>query len=77
MNAGEIGTKRAVFGSDLEQRIKEHKEGLERRDVPTSRRPHVVTPQRRDVGSTNLKVNKWQRRDVVTSRRQRELSSHH
>ena len=33
----------------------------------TSRRHHVVTPQRRDVGSTNLKVNKWQRRDVSAS----------
>ena len=38
-----------------------------RRDVPTSRRPHVVTSPRRDVGSTNLKVNKWQRRDASTS----------
>ena len=26
--------------------------------VPTSRRPHVVTSQRRDVGSTNTIVNK-------------------
>ena len=32
----------------------------------TSRRPHVVTPQRHDVGSTNLKVNKWQRCNVAT-----------
>ena len=30
----------------------------------TSRRPHVVTSQRRDVGSTNIKVNNRQRRDV-------------
>ena len=37
------------------------------RDVPTSRRPHVVTSQRRDVGSTNVQVNKRQRRDVSTS----------
>ena len=35
----------------------------------TSRRPHVVMSQRRDVGSTNIKVNKRQRRDVSTSRR--------
>ena len=41
--------------------------------VGTSRRPHVVTPQRCDIGSTNLKVNKWQRRDASTSRRQREF----
>ena len=40
---------------------------LERRDVPTSRRPHVVTPQRRDVGSTNIKVNKLQCHDVSAS----------
>ena len=35
----------------------------------TSRRPHVGTSQRRDVGSINIKVNKRQRRDVSTSRR--------
>ena len=35
----------------------------------TSRRPHFVTSQRRDVGSINIKVNKRQRRDVSTSRR--------
>ena len=69
MNAGAVGMKRAVFGSILEQRMKVHKDGwnaatFQRRDVPKSRRPHVVTPQRRDVGSTNLKVNEWQRRDV-------------
>ena len=44
----------------------------------TSRRPNVaMSPhhegQRRDVGSTNLKVNKWKRRDASTSRRQREF----
>ena len=33
----------------------------------TSRRPHVVTSQLRDVGSTNIKVNKQQRRDVSAS----------
>ena len=33
----------------------------------TSRRPHVVTSQRRDVGSTNIKVNNRQRRDVSAS----------
>ena len=40
----------------------------------TSRRPHVVKPQRRDVGSTNIKVNKQQRRDVSTSQR-RDVSA--
>ena len=35
----------------------------------TSRRPHVVTSQRRDVGSTNIKVNNRQRRNASTSRR--------
>ena len=38
----------------------------------TSRRPHVVTSQRRDVGSTNVEVNKQQHRDVATSRCQRD-----
>ena len=40
---------------------------MERRDVPTSRLPHVVTSQRRDVGSTYIEVNKRQRRDVSAS----------
>ena len=35
----------------------------------TSRRPHVVTSQHRKFGSTNIKVNKRQRRDVSTLRR--------
>ena len=35
----------------------------------TSRLPHVVSSQRRDVGSTYIEVNKRQRRDVLTSRR--------
>ena len=39
----------------------------------TSRRPHIVTSQRRDVGSIKLKVNKWQRRDASTSRRLNEF----
>ena len=56
MNAGAIGVKKAVFGSILEQRMKLHKDGW-----------NVVTPQRRDVGSTNIKVNKRQRRDVSAS----------
>ena len=30
----------------------------------TSRRPHVATSPRRDVGSTTMQVNKKQRRDV-------------
>ena len=37
--------------------------------VGTSRRPHVVTSQRRDVGSTNIKVKNRQRRDASTLRR--------
>ena len=41
MNASEIGAKREVFGSSLEQRMKVHKDGwnvatFQRRDVPTS-----------------------------------------
>ena len=56
MNVGAIGAKRVVFGSILEQRMKVHKDGW-----------NVATFQRRDVGSTNIKVNKRQRRDVSTS----------
>ena len=66
MNAGAVGAKRAVFGSILEQRMKVHKDCW---NVATFQRPHVVTPQRRDVGSTKLKVNKWKRHDAPTSRR--------
>ena len=40
---------------------------FQRRDVPTARRPHAVTSQRRDVGSTNIEVNKRQRREVSSS----------
>ena len=39
----------------------------------TSRRPNIATSPRRDVGSTNLKVNKWQHHDASTSRRLREF----
>ena len=39
----------------------------------TSRRPNFATSQRRDVESTYKEVNKQQRRDVPTSRRQREF----
>ena len=72
MNAGAVGVERAVFRSIMEQRMKVHKDGwnvttFQHRDVPTSRRPHIVTPQRRDVGSTNIKVNKRQHRDVSAS----------
>ena len=61
VNAGAIGAKRAVFGSILEQRMKVRKDGWNvatspRRDAPTLRRPNVATPQRCDVGSTNLKL---------------------
>ena len=38
-----------------------------------SRRSHVMTSQRRDVGSTIVQVNKRQRRDVSTSRHQCEF----
>ena len=50
----------------LEQKEAVHKDGW-----------NVVTSQRLDVGSTNIKVNKRQRRDVSTSTSLRVLSSHH
>ena len=34
----------------------------------TSRHPHVMTSQHRDVGLTNVEVNKQQHRDVSMSR---------
>ena len=41
-----------------------------------SRRPHVVTSQRRDVGSTYIEVNKRQRRDVnVATLQRRDVSA--
>ena len=36
---------------------------------------NIATSQRRDVGSTRIKVNKWQRRDVSTSRRCNVITS--
>ena len=78
VNAGANELKRANFGSNLEQWKAKYEGGwsvatFQRRDIPRSRRPHVVTSQRRDVGSTNTTVNKQRRRDVATSRRQREI----
>ena len=48
--------ERAVFGSILEERVEVHKAGW-----------NIATFQCRDVGSTNIEVNKWQRRDVSAS----------
>ena len=45
-----------------------------RRDAPTSRRPHVVTPQRRDVESIYKEFNKW-RRPNVTKLQRRDVSA--
>ena len=74
VHAGAIGAKRQLLGAILEQQKAEHEDvwnvmTFQHRDVPTSRRLHVVTSQRRDVGSTTMQVNKQQRRDVSTSRR--------
>ena len=49
----ELQVERAIFGSILEQRVEVHKAGW-----------NVATSQRRDVGSTKIEVNKWQRRDI-------------
>ena len=66
VNAGADELKRANFGSKLEQWKAKHESGC-----------NVVTFQRRDVGSTNEKVNKQQRRDVSTSRRLNVVTSQH
>ena len=52
VNAGEKEVKRANFGSKLKQWKAIHE------SAGASRRPHAVTYQRRDVGSTNTTVNK-------------------
>ena len=52
VNAGEKEVKRGNFGSKLEQWKAIHE------SAGASRRSHVVTYQRRDVGSTNTTVNK-------------------
>ena len=64
VNAGETGSYGKHFGSS-ELKCKE----LAR----TSRRTNIATSQRRDVGSTNIEVNKQQRHDVSTSRRQHDF----
>ena len=64
VNAGGTGSYWEHFGS-RELKCKEL-EG-------TSRRSNVVTSQRRDVGSTKIEVNKRQRRDISTSRRQHKF----
>ena len=80
VNTSAIDVKRAGFGSVLEQREAMHKDGWnvatsQRHDVgltiyksqqaATSRRPNVVTSQRRDVPTARrLNVATSQRRDV-------------
>ena len=56
VHAGAMGAKRQLVEAMLEQHETVHKDGW-----------HVVTSQRRDVGSTTMQVNKRQRRDVSTS----------
>ena len=68
-------SKRAAVGSIFGAMGSKARKWLSRRDVPTSRRPHVATSQRHDVGSKMQKstirnVVTFQRRDVSTSRRQ-------
>ena len=43
----------------------------------TSRRPHVVTFQRRDVGSTDTEVNNQKRRNISASRRLNVVTLQH
>ena len=53
VNAGADEVKRANYGNKVEQWRAMQESGC-----------HVVTSQRRDVGSTNTEVNNLQRRDV-------------
>ena len=68
-------SKKAAVGSTFGAMGSKAGKWLPRRDIPKSRRLHVATFQRRDVGSTMQKstiknVVTSQRRDVATSRRQ-------
>ena len=58
--------KEQLLEAILKQQKAVRKDGW---NVATSQRPHVVMSLRRDVGSTNIKVNNMQRRDASTSRR--------
>ena len=58
-----------ILEAILEQQDAVHKDGWNIRMAGTSRRPNIVTSQRRDVESTYKEVNKRQRRDAPTSRR--------
>ena len=58
VNAGANELKRANFGSNLEQWKAKYEGGWSVATFPTSRRPHVVTSQRCDVGLTNTTINK-------------------
>ena len=70
--------KGQLFEAILEQQEAVH-EGVwnvttsQRRDVPTSRRPHVATLGQLLCKSTSGNVAMSQRRDVATSRRQCEI----
>ena len=58
----ELQVERGVFESILEQRLEVHKAGR-----------NVATSQRHDDESTRIKVNKRQRRDILTSLCQRDF----
>ena len=73
LDAGTLEQKGQLLEAVLEAMGSKARKWLSRRDVPTSRRPHVATSQRHDVGSTMQKstirnVVTLQRRDVSTSR---------
>ena len=76
LDAGALEQKGQLLEAFLEAMGSKARKWLSRRDVPTSRRPHVATSPRCDVGSTMQKstirnVMTLQRRDVGTG------SSHH
>ena len=68
VNAGALGRKEQQREADFGANGNKAMKYLSRRDVPTSRLPHVATSLHHDVGSTIAKVNKPQRRDVSMSR---------
>ena len=74
LDAGALEQKGQLLEAVLEAMGSKARKWLSRRDVPMSRRPHIATSERHDVGSTMQNstirnVVMLQRRDVSTSRR--------
>ena len=72
VNAGALGRKEQQREADFGANGNKAMKYLSRRDVPTSRRPHITTWGQQLQKSTSPNVVTSQRRDISTSRRQLE-----